>query len=67
MMPVMDGVTLLRRLRQIAPDLKAIAVTGGLSRPEMEQALEAESAGFLLKPFGADALLNAVRYALHPP
>ena len=67
MMPGMDGVTLLRRLRQTAPDLKAIAVTGGLSRPEMEQALEAESADFLLKPFGADALLNAVRHALHPP
>ena len=64
MMPVMDGVTLLRRLRQVTPDLKAIAITGGLSQTEMEKALDSESAGFLLKPFGAAALLDSVRQAL---
>ncbi len=64
MMPGMDGAALLRHLRQSAPGLKAIAMTGGLSRAEMAQALEAESAEFLLKPFGAAVLLETVRRAL---
>ena len=64
MMPGMDGAALLRHLRQSATDLKAIAMTGGLSRAEMAQALEAESAEFLLKPFGAAVLLETVRRAL---
>ena len=64
MMPGMDGAALLRHLRQSAPTLKAIAMTGGLSRAEMAQALEAESAEFLLKPFDAAVLLETVRRAL---
>ena len=63
-MPGMDGAALLRHLRQSAPGLKAIAMTGGLSRAEMAQALEAESAEFLLKPFDATVLLETVRRAL---
>ena len=66
MMPAMDGVTLLRRLREITPTIKAIAITGGLSRAEMERVMEAESAGFILKPFDAAVLLEAVWRALHP-
>lgn len=64
MMPGMDGSALLRRLRRNAPDLRAIAMTGGLSRAEMAQALEAESAEFLLKPFDASVLLETVRRTL---
>ena len=65
MMPGMDGAALLRHLRRITPDLKAIAMTGGLSPAEMAQALDAESTEFLFKPFGADDLLETVRRALH--
>ena len=64
MMPGMDGVALLRHLRRTTPDLKAIAMTGGLSPAEMAQALDAESTEFLFKPFGADDLLETVRRAL---
>ncbi|MGD9612641.1 MAG: PAS domain S-box protein [Kiritimatiellia bacterium] len=64
MMPGMDGAALLRHLRQSAPQLKAIAMTGGLSRAEMAQVLETESTELLLKPFGAPLLLETVRRAL---
>ena len=64
MMPGLDGVALLRRLRQIAPDVKAIAMTGGLSRSELAQAVETEAAEFILKPFGSGDLLETVRRAL---
>jgi len=64
MMPVMDGVTVIRRLRQITPGVKTIAITGGLSQVEMAQAMEAESAAFILKPFGAKVLLETIRRVL---
>ena len=64
MMPGMDGVALLRHLRRTTPALKAVAMTGGLSRAEMAQALDAESTEFLLKPFDANVLLETVRRAL---
>lgn len=54
----------VRRLRQTTPALKAIAMTGGLSQAEMEQAMETESAEFLLKPFGGAVLLETVRRVL---
>lgn len=64
-MPVMDGVTLLNRLREHTPTLRAIAITGGFSRTEMKKAMEAESVSYLLKPFGASDLMDAVRRALN--
>lgn len=65
MMPVMDGLTLIRHLRRKNPDVKTIAITGGLSHAEMEQAMEAESAAFMLKPFDAKLLMETIRRALH--
>lgn len=64
MMPVMDGAMLIRRLRQKSPDLKAIAITGGLSHEEMAKAMESESAAFILKPFGANVLLETIHRVL---
>ena len=64
MMPGLDGATLLRRLREIAPALKAIVMTGGLTREEVARAVESESAAFLIKPFEAHALLETLRRTL---
>lgn len=64
MMPVMDGAMLIRRLRQKSPDLKTIAISGGLSPEEMAKAMESESAAFILKPFGANVLLETIHRVL---
>ena len=64
MMPGLDGATLLRRLREIAPTLKAIVMTGGFTREEVARAVESESAAFLIKPFEAHALLETLRRTL---
>ena len=58
------NATLLRRLREIAPTLKAIVMTGGLTREEVARAVESESAAFLIKPFEAHALLETLRRTL---
>lgn len=64
MMPGMDGVALIRALRELDPHVKTMAITGGVSQTEMAQALEAESAAFLLKPFGSAVLLETVHRVL---
>ncbi len=64
MMPEMDGGTLLRHLRQISPNLKMIAMTGGLSPEEAARAVETESAAFIFKPFDAGVLLETVHRVL---
>ena len=64
MMPVMDGTTLLRHLRKMAPGIKTIILTGGLSQSELAQAMEEESCAFILKPFGATTLLETIRRVL---
>lgn len=67
MMPAMDGTALIRRLREIQSGVKTVAITGGLSQPEMMQAIEAESDAFLLKPFDASVLLEVIHRVLQSP
>jgi len=67
LMPEMDGVELIQALRSVAPQLKIIAMSGG-GRFRQTEALDmAEPLGAfatLRKPFGLDALLEAVTGAL---
>ncbi|HUC86693.1 MAG TPA: PAS domain S-box protein [Candidatus Acidoferrales bacterium] len=61
MMPQLDGPGMLRGLREIAPDLKSIVITG---LGEENRIAEARAAGadlILHKPFTADQLLAGVK------
>ncbi|HVO24159.1 MAG TPA: sigma-54 dependent transcriptional regulator [Candidatus Margulisiibacteriota bacterium] len=63
-MPEMDGITLLKRLRQEDPNLQAIVVT---AHGSVERAVEAMKAGafdFLTKPVRSEVLLALVEKAL---
>jgi hypothetical protein len=65
MMPLMDGVGLIRALRAKAPALPIIASTGLGKKAELAD-LEAMNVGIVLnKPYSADALLRAIHEALH--
>jgi hypothetical protein len=64
MMPTMDGPGMLRGLRQLAPNLKCIVITG---LGEENRIAEAKAAGadlILNKPFTADQLLIGVKQLL---
>ena len=63
-MPRVSGITLMKRLRELSPDLRIIVMTG---EPTVETATEAVRAGahdYLPKPIQKEELLKAVHNAV---
>lgn len=61
MMPVMDGLALIRALRQLNPALKIIAASGLTSGGNQEELESLGVATFLTKPYVAEHLLAALQ------
>ena len=70
MMPLMDGVALIRSLQRLNSQVRIITVSGLSNQPgQPERHLELRSKGIrhhLDKPFTVEALLNALHEELHP-
>ncbi len=70
-MPNRDGLETVERLRAEYPDVKVLVVSGGGWRGHasdyLSTAREIGANAVLAKPFGADALLDAVRGLLRHP
>jgi two-component system cell cycle sensor histidine kinase/response regulator CckA len=63
-LPGLCGLELLRRIRETAPDVPVIVMTG---EPSVETAAEAVRAGaldYISKPIGKQAVVRAVKHAL---
>lgn len=63
-MPEMDGITLLRHLRQQNPNLQAIVVTAYGSIERAVEAMKAGALDFLTKPVRSEVLLALMEKAL---
>jgi two-component system, NtrC family, response regulator AtoC len=63
-MPGMDGLELLRQLRERRPDLPVVLLTAHGTVPLAVEAMKCGAADFLLKPFDRDEILFVVRKAL---
>jgi putative two-component system response regulator len=63
-MPKMDGMTLMRTLRERLPDLPVMVVTGHGTVDTAIQALREGASGMLVKPFTGQELLAEVSRAL---
>ncbi len=64
-MPTLDGVTTIRALRKIMPDVKIIAMSGSNDSEEKIKAIEYGIQDFVSKPFTANVLLNALHQILN--
>ncbi len=63
-MPGIDGLQLLRKLRELGVNLPVIIITGHADVPLAVEAMKAGAADFIEKPFDDEVLLHAIRIAL---
>lgn len=64
MMPSMDGLTTIRTLQKINPQVKIIAVSGIASREQLAKAAEIGVKTFLSKPYTTQELLEIINKVL---
>lgn len=60
-LPVMDGMTLLRRVRLQFPQVEVLVMTGFASIGDAVEAMKDDAVDYLVKPFELDRLLALVR------
>lgn len=63
-MPNMDGVTLMQRLKRLAPGIRIVAMTGLMAEGQSADLERMGVTGLLPKPFTAKALLETVAESL---
>lgn len=59
-MPEMDGIELIKEMKQKNPDVKIIAITGHVHRDKLEQAKKAGAEEVLIKPFKSADLYSSI-------
>ena len=64
MMPVMDGIALLRAAREISGDLVSIVMTGHGTIDTAVEAMQAGALDYILKPFNLSVILPVLSRAL---
>jgi len=62
-LPDTDGIELLRRIRQLHPNLPVVVTTAYLSIEPQLQVLDLQYSGYLVKPFDLDDLGTAIEAA----
>lgn len=55
-MPVMDGLTMLKKVKEQYPNIPVIAMSAELNKNKLIQAIELGANDYLLKPIDADLL-----------
>jgi len=60
-MPGMDGVEVLKRLREIHPDATYVMITGFAHAELMEESLQSGAAACLTKPFSISSLTKLLK------
>jgi len=63
-MPGMDGLSLLKQVKEIDSQIKVIVVTGYASLQTASDCIQAGAADFLKKPFSIAQIRNAVQEAM---
>ncbi len=64
-MPEMDGITALKEIKQIDPDAVVIMCSAMGQQAMVIDAIQAGAKDFIVKPFQADRVLEAIEKALN--
>jgi DNA-binding NarL/FixJ family response regulator len=64
MLPGMDGLTVLEKLREVAPHARVVMITGYPTADLVDKARGLGAAGFVVKPFSAGKVLSTLHAAL---
>jgi DNA-binding NtrC family response regulator len=64
-MPGMDGIEVLRRAKEIAPDILVLVLTGHGTIDTANKAMELGAAGFIRKPIAIEDLAERIDKALN--
>ena len=64
LMPNMDGLTAIARIKSEAPTIEVVAMTSFIEEEKVTAALEAGATGYLLKDASADEVAAAIRAAV---
>ena len=67
LMPGMDGLEVLGRIRESHPMTRVVVVSGASTPDVVSQALKAGASGFVVKPFNAAKVLQTLETALAAP
>lgn len=59
-MPKLDGLTTARRIREFAPDIGLVMISSAPTLDNVQQAKEAGASGFIVKPFNAVKVSEAI-------
>ena len=59
-MPRLDGLSLVRRARDIVPNIKVVVTSGGVDAAERQLIEELDVTAFLQKPFSAVAMTSCI-------
>jgi len=63
-MPKVDGLEILKHIKQKYPDLKVVVITGYKSVETAAEASRLGAAGYIVKPFDAKEILETVKINL---
>ncbi len=63
-MPEMDGITALKEIKQINPNAKVIMCSAMGQQAMVVDAIQAGAKDFIVKPFQADRVIEAIQKAL---
>lgn len=63
-MPDMDGITAIKKIREYDPDARIIVCSAMGQQAMVLEAIQSGAKDFIVKPFDADRVVDAVRKAL---
>ncbi len=64
MMPFLDGIQVLKRVRPVKPDLPVIVLTVKSRENDLHQALELGANAYMTKPFQPEQLIEKLKQVL---